>query len=143
MKPKLLLCLALLLGMVAGCSSTPQAPPDAIDRLADDLKSTDGLWLNGFPPAFTVNLPPTATTSNVVAAVFHKTLFDPGRVKQYTILETRRVNIPEGTLPCHYTMVLAKTNLGEKIVVIRYSKADSCWWHRAYDADSPPYLRYY
>jgi hypothetical protein len=143
MRSKLLLCLALIIGLVAGCSSTPPHDPDAIDRLAADLKSTDGIWLNGFPSSFTVNLPPTATTSNVVAAVFHKTLFDPGRVKQFTILETRQMNLSDDVFPSYYTMVLAKTNLGEKIVMIRYSKEEGSWWHRVYDADSPPYLRYY
>jgi hypothetical protein len=117
-------------------------PQDAIDRLDAFLTSSSGLWVNGFPSGV-VSLPEKATVQKVVARIMPHAVFDSGHVTNYRILESRPVNIPEAFRPENYLMVLVKTNLGEKIVVMRYSSEDKGWWHRIYDANGPPYLRYY
>jgi hypothetical protein len=142
MKPKLILCLALVLsGGLFGCATKP----DSFDRLAADLSATSGLYLNGFPDGS--NLPQSASPEELVSEAFRQTDFDPGRVTSYQILKIRQVLISEGSAYQRtYTAVLADTNLGRKIVLMRYNKGDDStaagWWRRIYDADSP-LSRYY
>jgi HEAT repeats len=117
-------------------------PQDAIDRLDADLTSSSGIWLNGFPSGV-VTLPTSAAIPEVVSRIIPQTSFGSECVTNYQIVESRQVNIPEASIPQHYIMVLVTTNLGEKIVVMRYSSDAKGWWHRIYDANGPPYLRSY
>jgi hypothetical protein len=158
MRTKLILILALVLGVLPtdgskSSSNLPHPPdsvaqakprpePDAIDRLAANLISSMGLWLNGFPNGI-VFLPESTAIPKVVSQILTRTNFDSERVTHYRILESRQVNIPEGSMPENYLMVLVKTNLGEKIVATRYSSEEKGWRHRIYDANGPPYLEYY
>jgi len=132
MKPKLILCLALVLsGGLFGCATKP----DEIDGLVADLSSSHGIWLNGFPPP-SVDLRQSATFQQVVAEVFRKADFDPGRVTSYRILKTRRVQIADN-YPESYIAVLADTNLGKKIVLMYYDQTGRYWWRRIYNVNSP------
>ena len=158
MNSRILFCLALVLGVLptGGCTSSgnlphlpdsmaqakPRPEPDAIDRLAANLTSSMGLWLNGFPNGI-VFLPESTAIPKVASQILTRTNFGSEHVTHYWILESRQVNIPEGSMPENYLMVLMKTNLGEKIVVMRYSSEKKGWWHRIYDANDPPYLGYY
>jgi HEAT repeat protein len=117
-------------------------PQDAIDRLDAYLTSSSGIWLNGFPSGI-VPLPTSAAIPEVVSRIIPQTSFGSECVTNYQIVESRQVNIPEASIPQHYIMVLVTTNLGKKIVVMRYLSDAKGWWHRIYDANGPPYLRSY
>jgi hypothetical protein len=138
MKPKLILCLALVLsGGLFGCVTKS----DSIDRLVADLSATSGFYLNGFPDGS--NLPQSASPKELVSEAFRQADFDPGRVTSYRILKIRQVQVNEGNIIYHhYTAVLADTNLGKKIVLMHYDKAEGGWWRRIYNADKP-IRRYY
>jgi hypothetical protein len=103
--------------------------PDAIDRLAASLSSSHGLWVNGIYP-LPIDLPSSATIPEVIARVFHDSRFEAGRVSDYKILQNQDVVILYGDN--HFTMVLVKTNLGQMIVMIKYST--NGWWYRTYNA---------
>src|SRR5262245_35374756 len=97
---------------------------DPIDELVATL-SASPLWLNGSSPIG--DLPESASTDKVIARVFQLIGFEEGRVKTHRILETRVVLIPSGfSEPC--TAVLVETDLGRKIVLLKYGGARTGWW---------------
>jgi hypothetical protein len=49
-------------------------------------------------------------------------------------LETRQVRIP-GSLPDVYTAVIVDTDLGKKIVLMKYEGAALGWWSRVFPAE--------
>lgn len=105
----------------------------SIERLVAWL-SAHPLWENGLFP--TLDLPPTASTEQVLSMIFRVTSFDAGRVDEHRILYSREAGIP-GSLPNRYTAVLVATNQGQKIVLLRYTGRPVGWWSRVYD-DRPP-----
>ena len=115
---------------LAGCASTP----DPIDRLAANLSASRGTWQNGFPTP-PLDLSQSASIPKVVSRVFAVTDFDPGRVTNYRILQTRSVHIV-ASVPSNYVAVLAATNLGQKITLLAYDGPKVGWWHRVYDANA-------
>jgi hypothetical protein len=122
MKPKIILCLALVLsGVLFGCATKP----DAIDRLVNSLSSSHGLWQNGLSPV--IELPATASTEEVVSKVLAR------QATSYKILKVRYVHI-QGSLPDLYTAVIVETDVGEKIVLFKYEGQAVGWWSRIYDA---------
>ena len=130
MKPKLILCLALVLsGGLFGCVTKP----DAIDLFVANLSADNGVWQNGFD----TDLATKATTpKEVVSETFRIAEFERGRVTNYQILKMRKVHIDYS--PDTYTAVLVDTNLGRMIVLMQYIKGkDSTsghWWRRIYSA---------
>ena len=130
MKPKLILCLALVLsGGLFGCVTKP----DAIDLFVANLSADNGVWQNGFD----TDLATKATTpKEVVSETFRIAEFERGRVTNYQILKIRKVHIDYP--PDTYTAVLVDTNLGKMIVLMQYIKGkDSTsghWWRRIYSA---------
>jgi hypothetical protein len=158
MKPKLILCLALVLsGGLFGCTTNYQQlriadlpppvadsarKPDLIDRLVEEFSSSHGIWLNGFPsPA--IDLPMSATMDEVVSQALDQVDFHPGRVTKFRILTVRRVYIIDNpfveTKPDlygenNYVAVLVDTNLGKMILVIRPAR-QGVWFWRIYKAD--------
>jgi hypothetical protein len=128
---------ALLLGcaLLADPSAAAEqaiAKGDPIGALVERL-SASPLWRNGRNPI--VELPVTATPDEVIARVFEQISFDEGQVTQYRILETRLVQIP-GQLQDTYVATLVSTNVGNKIVLLKYEDSRSAWWSRVYDARS-------
>ena len=83
---------------------------DPIDKFVADCSSTAG-WEFGLGLA--INLPETASPETVVAAVPKR------QFGSYKILEVKRVHI-KGGLSDLYTLVLLKTEVDEKIVIISY-----------------------
>jgi hypothetical protein len=95
-----------------------------------------------------INLPKAASIKQVLAGVFPMTGMDKGQVTTYEIangvtscqiLKTRQVytgpvsgNVP----PESYTAVLVQTNLGEKIVLLKYEGDSLDWWSRVYDTNA-------
>jgi hypothetical protein len=136
MNPKIILChLLVLTGGLFGCATKPES----IDQLVAGLSATSGIYLNGFPDGS--NLPPSASTEELVSEAFRVTDFDPGRVTSFRILEIRPVVVSEGVIQHLYTAILADTNLARKIVLMGYIKGEGSttayWWRRIYNADSP------
>jgi hypothetical protein len=108
---------------------------DPIDRLLADLSSTNGMWQNGYVQFS--DWPESASTEEVVNQFFKKALFDAGggtgKVTSYIIVKIRQVRIPSGNHRSDlFNAVLALTNLGEKIFLL---KSDEGRWGRAYDAN--------
>jgi len=106
---------------------------DPIDGLVARLSSTHGLWLNGIIPH--VPLPETATIGQVMEQVFKTTsLDDDGKILNFSILEIRQVYI-DNISPIVSTAVLVRTNVGERIVILRYEGKKLGWWNRIYHID--------
>jgi len=108
-----------------------KATSDPIELLIKRL-SKNPLWQNGEFPK--IELPSTATIEQVASKVFQMISFDQGRVTSYKILQIKKVQI-SGSLPDRYTTVLVQTNLGEKIVLLKYGGETLGWWSRVYDKE--------
>jgi len=128
----LLLLGCALLADPSAAADHAAAKPDPIASLVERL-SASRLWRNGMYP--TLGLPETASTDDVIARVFEMTGFAEGRAKQYRILETRLVRISdEKNLPYYtYIAALVRTDLGDKIVLLKYEGPGTGWWSRVYD----------
>lgn len=87
------------------------------------------MWNNGTFPR--IELPRTATTSEVVAAVLKKVSFDSGPAKTHRIVGTRSVTISPDPMP--YDAVLLETDQGRKIMLLRYDSEAVGWWSRVFD----------
>jgi hypothetical protein len=118
---------SIFAALLVGCAPKP----DPIDFLVKDLSSSS-LWDNGIFPM--LGLPETASIEQVVSETFKKTGFDKGQVTSFKILRVRQVHI-HGSLPDLYTAVLVQTDLGEKIVLLKYQGDAAGWWSRVYDAN--------
>jgi hypothetical protein len=101
---------AILTALLAGCATTP----DQIDRLVTNL-SSNGMWANG--AGTDIRLPETASTEQVTERVFQ---LNPGNVRLTKILKIRQVRIGDGSHAL-YTAVLVQTDLGQKIVLLRWN----------------------
>ena len=126
--------ISIITVLLVGCTRTP----DAIDRLVADLSSTHGMWLNGYQGI--IHLPMSASKKQVLSECFKSANFNTtirgsstGYVKWFEILKARKVHIPSGMNNAEdYTAVLAHTDLGDKIVLLR---PEDGWWWRAFNAD--------
>jgi hypothetical protein len=87
-----------------------------------------------------IDLPEIAAPEEVLRTALEKLGFDSGKVRQYKPLETRRVNI-RGSLPNSYTAMLVDTDLGQKVVLIKYAGPTVGWWSRVYDANRTYYRK--
>jgi hypothetical protein len=139
LQPIDLFSIALLL---LGCAFVPPrsaaaeqaaAKSDPITTLVEKISASRGLWLNGSYPI--LGLPASASADEVLARMFEMTSFAEGRVKQYRILETRLVQI-SGSPPNTCIAALVRTELGDKIVLLRYEGTPMGWWSRVYDPGS-------
>lgn len=119
---------ALFTALLAGCATTK--PSDhSIDKLVAWLASTHGEWAYGTSPV--IDLPATATPEQVLGRIFASS--PPGlAITQYHVLTVREVTIPD-SLYLSYTAVLADTNLGRRIVLLKYEGTPIGWWTRVYD----------
>ncbi|NIA00056.1 hypothetical protein [Massilia sp. CCM 8734] len=131
-KPILAMCTALvLLAAKAFAQAAPPDPPaDKIAALVSAL-AKNPLWMNGLTPH--VKLGAGASPPQVLELFFLMINFDAGPVSKYTIVAVRDVVIPpEGSSSPTMTAMLVETNLGPKIVLIRFERDG--WWTRAFDA---------
>ncbi len=134
MRPASLL-LAILVASVAianppGAASSPGVAADPIAELVARLSATHGLWHNGmFLP---VQLPADASNERVLSRLFELSAFDAGRVSSHHLLEARQIEIP-GEVQGRYTALLVQTNLGRKIVILKFIGPEVGWWSRIYD----------
>jgi len=124
--------LIALLGLLAICRVSFGAP-NPISNLVGEL-SKKPLWENGLHPI--IHLPKTAKPEEVVAAYFAKTTDPKGKIKDFEILETQRVEIP-GSLPDNYTAVWCGTEYGGRIILMRFISQEAGWWTDSF------FARYY
>jgi hypothetical protein len=96
-----------------------------VKRLSADRS---GEWVNGLYPR--LDLPATASVYEVLDRMFQRAPFDEGYVKEYRIVEMRRVVIA-GLRSEPYTAAIVDTNFGRKIVLFRRERLD--WWTRIYE----------
>jgi hypothetical protein len=96
-----------------GCST-----PDPIDGLSRYINESRGLWINGLYPK--IDLPVTATTSDVLDEAIKKTGFDKGHIKKYRIITTRKLILYDGNTH-EYTAVMIDSDLGDKIILMRHN----------------------
>jgi hypothetical protein len=80
-------------------------------------------------------LPEEASNVQLVSRILALSSFDAGRVSRHRIVETRQIRVP-GELGDLCTAILVDTNLGRKIVILRFSGPAVGWWSRVYDADA-------
>ena len=116
-------------------TSAKVPPPDPIGALVTKL-SADGLWQNGaFKP---IQLPSSASPEEVLAQLNKQTnLYHGSKVTSYKIIESRQVKIIAAFQDKNFTAVLLKTNLGRKVVLLKYQGASVGWWSRVYAVPAP------
>lgn len=117
----------------ASSPSAVAAASDPIARLLDRLSGSRALWHNGLFPS--LGLPGSAPNEQVLSRVLEHSAFDKGPVSEHLILESRQVRMP-GDLEGIYTALLVDTNLGRKIVILKFHGPAVGWWSRIYDADA-------
>jgi hypothetical protein len=114
-------------------ASSPRAVvADPITQLVERLSASHGLWRNGLFPS--LGLTENASSEQIVARVLELSTFDKGRVTKHRIMQTRRVQIP-GEQQELYTAILVETNIGRKVVLLKFSGPAAGWWSRVYAAD--------
>lgn len=127
-RPALALCAALVL-LAATARAAPPPPADRIGTLVSTL-SKNPLWMNGIAPR--VRLGRDASPSQVLDLGVRMMRFDAGALADYKIVEVRQVVIAPDDASHPMTAVLVDSDLGPKIVLMRFEQTG--WWTRAYDA---------
>lgn len=114
--------------LAASSTADTAGPDDAISRKVASL-DPHGLWTNGVSPK--IDLPSTASTAEVLALMFTRVSFDRGPAKTHRVSTERDVRV--GLDPMPYRVVLVETDVGQKIVFLRYEAESRGWWTRVYD----------
>ncbi|NHZ88605.1 hypothetical protein F2P45_06140 [Massilia sp. CCM 8733] len=121
---------AALVLLAAKAFAQPAPAADRIAALVSAL-STNQLWMNGMTPH--LRLGADASPSEVLDRCFQMMRFDAGPIEDYKIVAVRDVLIaPEDKRSPKLTAVLVESNLGPKIVLMRFEGTH--WWTRAFDA---------
>jgi hypothetical protein len=115
-------------GATATADADLAGQDDAISRKVKTLDPH--LWTNGLSPD--IDLPATASTAEVLAKMFPLMGFARGHVTTHRVLTERDVRVGFDPLP--YRVSLVDTDLGQKIVFLRYEAESKGWWTRVYDA---------
>ena len=118
---KIVAILAIL--HLIGCST-----PDPISTLSQRLNESGGLWVNGLFP--NIDLPPTATLTEVLNQAIKYSGFDEGHINKYKIITVRHVTLNDG-MNNEYTAALIDSDLGQKIFLMRYMR--NTWWTRFFN----------
>lgn len=121
-----LLCLAL-----TSCAGTRATVSDPIDSLVQRLNATRGMWINGTFPI--IDLPPDATTDQVLAAAVKMTGFDQGHIKSFQIQEVRQLELIAAGRQT-FSAALIDSDLGKKIFLFKPTKGNQ-WWTRFYNIE--------
>ena len=122
--------LSILFALMADC-----AIADQIDNVVTNLPDCWSDVVTG-----PIIVPKTASVEDVLPKLFEHWLFPDSqmtnysRITNFTVLTTRQVIISvyhSPRAPVHtYTAVIVKTNLGEKVVLLRYIDVytSRAWW---------------
>ena len=119
---KKIIAILVILHLV-GCST-----PDPITTLSQRLNESGGLWVNGLFP--NIDLPPTATLTEVLNEAIIYSGFDEGHIKKYKIITVRQVTLNDG-MNSEYTAAFIDSDLGQKIFLMRYM--GKTWWTRFFN----------
>jgi hypothetical protein len=131
----------LLVGFAAAWTLTAQETEmtfDPIAVLVEDLSASHGAWRNGLVPD--LGLAGDTPIEALVARRFETPLLD-GKISQFDVVDSRNITITERgvELPrSDYTAVLVNTNLGQKIVILRFNVASGKWFNKVFDSPVPP-----
>jgi hypothetical protein len=121
-KMKIFLILFLIV-----CSAAIAAD-SVIDQLAARLEK-DPMWENGLFPK--VDLSATATPIEVIRERFRIVTAESKRFTEFRIEEARTVRIHSA----NYTALRMRTQVGEKIALLKYCGAKVGWWTRIFDEE--------
>ena len=139
MHPAALVALVGSLTVVAALGATPRpasspriVAADPISQLVERLSASHGLWRNGLFPS--LGLAKSASNDQIVARVLELSTFDKGRVTEHRILQTRHVQISAEQQEL-YVAILVETNIGRKIVLVKFIGPEAGWWSRVYAVD--------
>lgn len=100
-----------------------KADNDAIDRLVARLRKSP-LWSNGLFPK--LDLPATATTEEVLAAMFAAT--SSGKANRHQVLLEREVSLSSST----YKALVVESDQGQQIVLMQHHGDRTGWWTRVF-----------
>lgn len=132
-KPLTWLCALILTFPLSNCSSKPRPgdwsglPKEPIDVIVQQLAGESEIWLNGaFHP---IELPENAPPEKILAQLFSGRTFPRGRVSEYQIQDTRDMTLPDIHPSEVYQVLKVQTNLGDLIVLLRYTP-QHYWWSR-------------
>ena len=123
--------IVILLSLIAVYASAG-SQTNAIDTLVKELNSAHYDWMDGKHPVIRLssNATPEEVISNaVVAATF---------VKDYRILECRRVHFRDNMLDCFAALI--DSDLGKKILLFQYEACENgkgFWLSHFYDVPKP------
>lgn len=101
---------------------------DPIATLANTLKASRGLWINGLVQL--IRLPEYASPKDLLEQAISQSSFHEGKIASYRILESRKIELNAGLTG--YSAALIDSNLGQKIFVFKY-EGEQQWWNRFYE----------
>jgi hypothetical protein len=116
-RPLLLACVIVFIGC---------RPNDSIQSLVKRL-SSDPYWYNGYENP--INLPSTMSQSNLVLEAFNHAAISNVKPISMHISGQREVSIKGHK----YSALLVETDVGEKIVLLRYVEKAHCWLSYVFD----------
>jgi len=111
------------------CCAHAGLSTNAIDGLAERLNASNGLWMNGLSPVIAVSS--NGLPAEVVASAVKMIGFAGGRIREYEILEVRKIPLkhqPE----CFAALI--DSDLGRKILLFKFVRGGGgSWWTKFID----------
>ncbi len=99
-----------------------------IESLAKKLSESHGLWTNGtFKPIVLVE---NVTDEQIIKQFVKNVVDEEHKLTKHKILKSQQINISSQ----EYRAVLLDTNLGRKIILMKFYSPKS-WWTKIFDAD--------
>jgi hypothetical protein len=124
---KVVLSILLLLSV---SFSAPAANPK-IAKLVAELSKQPMWGSGGFP---LIHLPKKASVTRVVARSVDMHGFDAGHIKRYNILAIEKVPLLDEPGTGKLTAVLIASDMGDKVIFMRYEGGWVGWWTKVFDA---------
>ncbi len=101
---------------------------NSIEALSTKLSKSNGLWTNGtFKP---ILLSENATDEQIIKQFVKNIVDEEHKLTKHKILKSQQINISSQ----EYRAVLLDTNLGRKIIFMKFYSPKS-WWTKIFDAD--------
>lgn len=107
-----------LISLIALTAASSIVGADEIRTLVEGLLKSH-TWINGGYPK--IDSPKGASPKDVIAAYCKMSRFNDGStIREFTVLEERRLKISSGPLPDSYVAVRCETNHGPMVFLIQY-----------------------
>ena len=110
--------------------SAPAANPK-IAKLVAEL-SKEPMWASGGFPL--IHLPKKTSVPKVVARTVDGLGYDAGHIKRYNILAMEKVPALDEPGVGKLTAVLIASDMGDKVIFMRYEGGWVGWWTKVFDA---------